>query len=221
MSELLAGGAMQKAKSADWLSLREASNYLGVHPTTLRRWADAGDVPVLLTPGGHRRFALNDLQLFATDRRRLKTMPGLEQMWSDQAMSQARQKLITHQHEHWLQAFDPPDRERKRALGRRLMGVLLRYISAQGDERELITEAREIGRAHGENTRSLGMPLVEAMHALLFFRDTVVEVALDLPAVAHVRPEANLVLLRRITTALNAVQLAVAEVYDEPRGTAA
>lgn len=206
---------MQKAKSADWLGLKNASEFLGVHPTTLRRWADAGDLPVLLTPGGHRRFALGDLERFADDRRRLKTMQGLEKIWSDQAMSQARQKLHTQQHEHWLAAFDPADRERKRALGRRLMGVLLRYISAPDDGGELLGEAREIGRAHGENARSLGMPLVEAMQALLFFRDTVVEVALDLPSLAHVRPEANLALLRRITAALNVVQLAVAEIYDE------
>ena len=39
-----------------WLTLSEAAEQLGVHPTTLRRWADNGDIPVSVTPGGHRRF---------------------------------------------------------------------------------------------------------------------------------------------------------------------
>ena len=40
-----------------WLTLSQAAQELGVHLTTLRRWADNGDIPVMLTPGGHRRFA--------------------------------------------------------------------------------------------------------------------------------------------------------------------
>jgi len=40
----------------DWLTVGEASRVLGVHPDTLRRWADAGDVPVFVTPGKQRRF---------------------------------------------------------------------------------------------------------------------------------------------------------------------
>ena len=39
-----------------WLSLSEASALLGVHASTLRRWADSGRVPCQRTPGGHRRF---------------------------------------------------------------------------------------------------------------------------------------------------------------------
>ncbi|MCB9434622.1 MAG: helix-turn-helix domain-containing protein, partial [Ardenticatenaceae bacterium] len=52
-----------------WLPLKQAASLLDVHPTTLRRWADSGDIPVLLTPGGHRRFALSDIQAF-TERHR-------------------------------------------------------------------------------------------------------------------------------------------------------
>jgi excisionase family DNA binding protein len=202
-------------KQSDWLSLNEAAHYLGVHPTTLRRWANSGDIVVLLTPGGHRRFAVEDLDRFAVERRRLKTVSGLERIWSQEAISQARQRIPAHRHERWLAVFDEADRERKRELGRRLMGVLLQYISARDDADALLEQARAIGHEHGQNTLGLGLPLTEAMHALLFFRDTVVEVALDLPAMTNVRPEANLALLRRINAALNAVQLAVADEYDK------
>lgn len=66
---------MQKSRTAvnqpaRWLSLKEASDFLGVHFTTLRGWADQGEIPVLRTPGGHRRFSLNDLRRFLTERAR-------------------------------------------------------------------------------------------------------------------------------------------------------
>src|SRR6476659_3031629 len=41
----------------DWLTLQDASEMLGVATSTLRRWGDAGRVPMKRTLGGHRRFA--------------------------------------------------------------------------------------------------------------------------------------------------------------------
>src|SRR5689334_20241037 len=47
----------QAEETGDWLSLQEASALLGVATSTLRRWGDAGRVPMKRTLGGHRRFA--------------------------------------------------------------------------------------------------------------------------------------------------------------------
>jgi len=201
----------------DWLTLKQAAHKLGVHPTTLRRWADAGEILVMLTPGGHRRFAMADVERFAEERRRLRTMPGLEQLWAEQALTQARREIVAHRGEHWLAIFDEQDREQKRQLGRRLMGLILRYVAVNEGGEILLEEARVIGRAHAENALGLGLSLVEALQAMLFFRDTMVEVAMQLPEVAHVRPEANQRLLRRINTLLNAVQLAIADAYEQAR----
>src|SRR3954467_10354312 len=43
--------------TGDWLTLQDASEMLGVATSTLRRWGDAGRVPMKRTLGGHRRFA--------------------------------------------------------------------------------------------------------------------------------------------------------------------
>lgn len=197
-----------------WLALKPAADRLGVHPTTLRRWADAGEVPVAVTPGGHRRFAAQDLERFAEERRRLKLVTGLQQLWADQALSQTRLEIAAHQHEPWLASLNQHDREYKRQLGRRLMGILLQYISLPEGGEDLLHEARTIGVEHAEDGLAQGLPLVEAIRAALFFRDMLVEVAIQLPEVAHRRPEANTLLLRRINTVLNTVQLAIAERYD-------
>lgn len=203
--------------SKHWLPLKQAADRLGVHPTTLRRWADDGDIPVTITPGGHRRFAVSDIERFAEEHRRLRMVAGLEQIWAEQAIKQTRTEIVSHQSEHWLTVFSEEDRERKRLMGRKLLGLMLQYISLSDGGDDILEEARAIGRQHAENALELKLPLVEAIQAMLFFRDTMVEVAIQLPEVAHVRPEANTRLLRRINTLLNTVQLAVAETYDKAK----
>ena len=49
------------AENGQVLRLSEAAALLGVHPDTLRRWADEGKVPVSRTPGGERRFIRADI----------------------------------------------------------------------------------------------------------------------------------------------------------------
>ncbi len=44
------------------LSIRAAADFVGVHPETLRRWADARRVPVSRTVTNHRRFLVADLR---------------------------------------------------------------------------------------------------------------------------------------------------------------
>ncbi len=41
----------------EWVTLQDASDLLGVATSTVRRWADAGRVPMKRTLGGHRRFS--------------------------------------------------------------------------------------------------------------------------------------------------------------------
>src|SRR6476619_2205716 len=51
-----------KAQDGRWLTINEACTLLGVDQTTLRRWSDAGKIPVFRTMGGHRRYAETDVQ---------------------------------------------------------------------------------------------------------------------------------------------------------------
>jgi len=60
-------------KRLPWLSVKDASALLGVDPSTLRRWSDAGKLPVVVTPGGHRRYAEADIRTLASEGR---TDPG-------------------------------------------------------------------------------------------------------------------------------------------------
>jgi excisionase family DNA binding protein len=54
---------MNKNTGKSLLSISEAAQYLGVSPMTLRRWHDEGSFPAtFVSPGGHRYYALSDLQ---------------------------------------------------------------------------------------------------------------------------------------------------------------
>ena len=43
------------------LSTREVSDMLGVGTTSIKRWADEGELECVRTPGGHRRFPLRSV----------------------------------------------------------------------------------------------------------------------------------------------------------------
>jgi excisionase family DNA binding protein len=200
----------------EWLSLTDAATQLGVHPATLRRWANEGKIAVMITPGGHRRFLRGDV--LALGQTQVQPRPAsVEQVWAQQALTQTRQELQTHQHEHWLARQTGTEREEMRLLGRRLMGVLMQYIALADDDHgrgPILAEANTLGEQYGRYARQQQISLSEALQATMFFRDTLVEAAIELPTSARTHTEANSRLLRRISTILNHVQLAVARAYE-------
>lgn len=199
--------------SSVYLSLSVASKLLGVHSTTLRRWADAGAIPVYLTPGGHRRFARSDIEAIAA--RKPLSKRALGSAWAARALAQARQDLAAPEARHaWLARIDESERAAWRSIGQQLMGVVLHYINSPRDDDELLGEARRIGADYAVQARRVGMSLTNALEAALFFRDALVESAMQLSADAHPRPEERARLLRRISRVVNEVHLAVAAGYE-------
>ncbi|MEM1271970.1 MAG: helix-turn-helix domain-containing protein, partial [Bacteroidota bacterium] len=50
------------------ISTRQASDLLGVHESSVKRWCNAGDLGCEYTHGGHRRIPLAELLRFAEAR---------------------------------------------------------------------------------------------------------------------------------------------------------
>ena len=48
----------------------QAASYLGVSLATIRRWTDAGHISCFRTPGGQRRFAREQLDVFISSMQR-------------------------------------------------------------------------------------------------------------------------------------------------------
>lgn len=203
------------AREPQWLKLTEAAKRLNVHPTTLRRWADEGQIPFMLTPGGHRRFADSDVAHMAQRRHTVRGVGPVERIWANQALERTREKIMEQHADSWLGHHDAVARERSRELGGQLMMVTMKYLTAESEDVGLIETAREIGRQYGHNARTMGMPVTDALQASMFFRDTMVTAAVELPENVRIPRESQIHMLDRINKVLNAAQLAVAEAYDE------
>jgi len=205
---------MSSASHEPLLTLKQASERLNVHPTTVRRWSDQGKIKVMVTPGGHRRFPLSEVERLLT-RRGGGVMPRQEEQMAQKMLSHTRSEIVHHQEAPWLAALPEEEREEKRETGRRLMGLMMQYISMDEDDGEhYLQEARAIGHLYGSSARASGRGLRETLAATMFFRDNIVESAIVLPDSVRLHPEANRRLLRRINAFLNTIQLAIADAYN-------
>jgi len=210
-------GARQPRESPahEWLTLREAAERLAVHPTTLRRWADGGQVPFFLTPGGHRRFAATDIERLARRQHRVSDLGPVERMWADHAISRARSQMTGPEAAPWLAKLGPDERHANRVLGQRLMALILEFIASDDRSDAVLDEARGIGRSYGRTFRGLVLPLAAALEASFLFRDALLTSAIELPANVRIPAQTQALLVAKINKVLNAVELGLAAAYGD------
>ena len=150
-----------------WLSLNEASRRLNVHPATLREWADRGRIRTFRTPGGHRRFSVEDVDALAAE-----SAPELA-LFMSALVGQARLattdgKLAT---ESWYSRFDDAAKERQRELGHDLMRLLVAYLGNR--EKDWGGEVRALGDRYARLAHDVDLSLGDAMRAFHLFEGLV------------------------------------------------
>lgn len=158
-----------------WVKLARACEILGVNESTVRRWADAGQIRCFRTPGGHRRFAEGDLQAMTEGLHR----PDRE--LQSAAVTRIHRQLHSGKPEApWYRDLEADEREMLRPLGRRLVEIVDDYIARRGRRGDLEEEIAEIGAEYGRQLRKRKMPLRQAMQAFTFFRRSLDETAKQL-----------------------------------------
>lgn len=168
----------------EWLSLSEVAKMLGVHPSTVRNWANQGQIPVHRTKGGHRRFKRSEVVLWQQSQR--TNDPDEAQRVIQNALKLTRFH-ITEGHlqaEAWYQKLDEDARGKYRLSGRNLMSGLLAYLSTSGSEAE--AEARSLGYEYATRGRRHGLSVLDATQAFLFFRTTLLDAMLSVYEAAAV-----------------------------------
>jgi excisionase family DNA binding protein len=167
-----------------WLTINAACRYLGVDQSTLRRWSDSGKVPVFRTPGGHRRYAEEDLSVLVGEGPRREARPRVSrQELTDRTLSSYEDEYLRGARERrWFQAYGPATQEEHRRLGRRLVDLAVRYAAspAAGDRQSLLTEGQQIGEHYGRQGALFGLSSVEMVEAFLYFRFPVVRAVLGM-----------------------------------------
>jgi excisionase family DNA binding protein len=155
-----------------WLTLSEASKVVGVHFTTLRRWADSGSVPCFRTPGGHRRFRADDLARWM-ERRETAALVLLPDSMIQSAVGYTRREMAQQDvaRHPWHAAFSgEAERREMGETGRSLFGLAIRYITRNQGRERVLKEGQRIGRYYGRRCAQRNVPLVETVRAFIFFR---------------------------------------------------
>lgn len=161
----------------EWLSLSDAANILGVHPSTVRLWSDKGILPVHKTQGGHRRYRRNEISLWAES-----SFPS--RFDANQIMQEIMRSLRIQisegslEAEAWYQKLDEEARAQYRLSGRSIFQGLMNYLSSEGEDAD--TEAYAIGYEYASRARRYDLSYVDATCAFLFFRNMLVEAVIKI-----------------------------------------
>jgi excisionase family DNA binding protein len=193
--------------------LGAACRLLGVDQSTLRRWADSGQVRTFRTPGGHRRFAEEDIRAIVGGPR----PSGQEQDVGDLATSRIRRHLRRgkEQRAPWYTGIDQKSRERLRLLGQRVTSLVSAYFSRSGRKAALLQEARETGRMYGRELAASGLSLSQSVQAFAFFRHSLDQAAREAGRKGSLPAEATLRACEQIGGLSDEVLIGIVEAYEE------
>ncbi len=174
----------------EWLSLREAADMLGMHPATVRQWADRNELPSRRTSGGHRRFRRSDIEARLRQEAEPKPNPAA-QLLVQSVLGRVRFAFTdgTLETLSWYQHFDENAREGYRQLGRRLLDLLVRALSDNPNKEDLRREAIQLGIEYGSVTGKSHVPVADAVRAFLYFRTLIDESILQLAEVRGAREQ--------------------------------
>jgi excisionase family DNA binding protein len=168
----------------EWLSLREAADMLGMHPATVRLWADRNELPTRRTNGGHRRFRRTDIEARLRQQTEQKPNPAA-QLLIQSVLGRVRFAFTdgTLNTLPWYRHFNETARDAYRSLGRRVLELLSRAIANDTDKVELRREAVVLGTEYGTVTCNAHVPVADAVRAFLYFRTLIDESVLQLAEV--------------------------------------
>ncbi len=208
---------MTETVTTPWLELGEAADFLGVHFTTLRRWADAGQVPCIRTPGGRRRFNRAELAAF---------LAGLHS--GDLAGNKTHAKFglpapvseLTHaglSREPWYPRLDEAQRAAMRVEGQGLMAVLMQYATRTNGGDVFLEEGRRVASRYGVACQRAGLTLGETIQTFINVRRGIMDSVYQAGALAGAPDADTWRLYDRMNTFLDNMLLAMLESFDAAR----
>ncbi len=197
-----------------WLSLQQASRMLGVHPSTLRQWADAGKIHTVRTPGGHRRFAETDVRALLEPE---PLEPSGIQLLVQSPLGRTRLEVSGGKlsEQEWYQRLDETARAEHRELGRKLLPLVMQYLTQPSDRATILDRARSRGRTFGEHSLVNRLTVTEAASAFLYFQVFLVDGVTKMSKTAGQNVNIDLVgTCQQINHFTNEILIAMLRIYD-------
>lgn len=161
---------MALASNVEWLSLSETAQMLGIHPSTLRMWADKGRVPVHRTAGGHRRFQRQEIELWA------KVHHNAEPIEFDQIIQQTVRRTRLHiaegrlEKQSWYLKLGREELKMFRQASRRVLQTVVLFVTSDNPESHE-ADVKALGKEYERMGRKAGWQLRDTIEALQFFEE--------------------------------------------------
>lgn len=208
--------------NSNWISLGEAAKLLGVHPTTVRNWADQGELPFRRTPGRHRRFNKEVLREWAAQNKvQEKQEPSGQhnaQLIVEYALGHTRYNISESgiQQAQWYGKLSDAGIQQSRAFGRRILEALLKHLEDQFEEGEELAEARRIGLDYAKLLKGEGLTLSQAIQGFVHFDDSLIESVVQMiaPKLSSAPSEWS-DLLRQINAFTNELLVELTRYYED------
>jgi excisionase family DNA binding protein len=164
-----------------WLELNEAAQLLGIHPSTLRRWADAGKLPYIRTLSGRRRFSLSALQQAQSEMQHSPVTPEQEAPLESKTLDLTRQRTsdLSAYPGTWITRLNDDQKMFFKYSGQRLLGLLIQYISRSEGNEVFLEEGKRVAQDYGQVCFKAGLTIAQTAEAFLFFRRTLLESVQD------------------------------------------
>ena len=206
---------MTKNETSEWVSLRKAADMLGVHPATVRNWADKGELPSRRTAGGHRRFNKDDITRYAQSQGELQPMEV--QVIIQSALGSARMQVSGDNLAEipWYAAMSDSTRQEMRKQGRDVLEALRGYL-AEGAPDSKLGDAIRLGKDYAASLTEDELTLPQATRGFFYFSDFVINSILNWSELSQPRNSSEWAnLLRQVNTFINTMLLSIIEYYEE------
>ena len=115
----------------EWLGLAATARLLGVHPSTLRGWADRGELPAHRTAGGHRRFLQSEIQVWTAAQSAVQ--PADLMLLVQNAIGRTHLEMAEGRlnEQAWYRKLSSEQRDRYRQSSRHMLADLVRCASLE------------------------------------------------------------------------------------------
>ncbi len=207
----------------DLLELAEAARQLGVHPSTLRRWADAGKISHEKTVSGRRRFRRQVLEHARREMQQpayMQKTGGGENNIESHTLALTRQRsgeLLTRPGS-WYDRFSEEQRLLFRYSGQRLLGLLVQFISRNNSGATFLEEGKKIARDYGRICRRANLSVSQTAEAFLFFRRSILESIHSTAGLSGPNDQDGYRVLLRTTDFFDALLVATIESHSDVEG---
>jgi len=162
------------------VTISEASHILGVSEAALRQWTDEGRIRAFITPGGHRRYAMDDIRKFMSSHQKALGLKDLVMELENTTHLLREISRSSPSTTMWYNKLSKESLEDLAHQGRRLLGLIIRYVTEPATREETLAEARDVGHHFGELLARSGLPLTNSVEAFIIHRYPIINAATHL-----------------------------------------